>query len=530
MPLHTPDTLLAALHDGACYPHPTHNIRAIHTHISTIFLTDEFAYKIKKPVNFGFLDFTHLADRKHFCEEELRLNRRLAPQLYLAVVPIVYHNNGHYHVATHANYHPKTDETIVEYAVKMQQFNPNQQLDHLLTQQQLPIEIMDALAAKIADFHCRIASAQDDDIWGSPTTVMQPMQHNFVHLRTCFQALPPPLSSTQRLERLSLLENWTQQEYTRLHSTLLARKQGGYIRACHGDMHVGNIALLDKEITIFDGIEFNDALRWIDTASEIAFLVMDLEDRHANAYAHRFLNQYLSLTGDYDSLAVLNFYKVYRALVRAKVNALRLAQLPTQSLEQFATLQDCDNYLQLAQQYTQPTTPALVITHGLSGSGKSFGCRQLVEQLGWIQIRSDVERKRLAHQQQLDTSQLYAQTLTLQTYTHLATLAQRITRHGYTVVVDATFLDRTQRDTFQQLATNLQLPFLILSFVGTTEQLVENIQRRLLANNDVSDADVKILHQQLQHYRPLQMDEPCITIPCYTLPPITAIQTALNKK
>ncbi|MEN9501140.1 MAG: hypothetical protein RI964_425 [Pseudomonadota bacterium] len=535
MPSHTTDTLLAALHDGACYPHPTCNIRAIHTHISTIFLTGEFAYKIKKPVNFGFLDFTHLADRKHFCEEELRLNGRLAPQLYLAAVPIYQASDGTYHLAPDSLTIPANTAEVVEYAVKMRQFDSAQQLDCLLANNTLPVTVMDALATQIAHFHQHIAVAADTSHFGLPATVMHPMQQNFEHLRACLQHLPHNLPQPQRLECLSLLEKWTQQEYLRLYSTLLTRKQAGHVRACHGDMHVGNIALLGTEITIFDGIEFNDELRWIDTISEMAFLVMDLEDRHAPTHAHRVLNTYLSITGDYAALNLLKFYKVYRAMVRAKVNALRLSQLHDDPNAQAEVLAHCDSYLQLAMQYTQPTTPALILTHGLSGSGKSFGCRQLVDALGWIQIRSDVERKRLATPTAEQVSNavsapdpLYNQSMTAKTYARLAELAQQLLTDGYSVVVDATFLEAAKRQQFQQIAQTLRLPFLILHFVGTPEQLADNIQQRLLQGNDASDANWEVLQQQLQHYKPLQDDEPCVTVPCYGQIPIIAIQARLE--
>ncbi len=523
----TIDTLLAAMRHPASYPHPVvHTIQVIHTHISTVFLTGEFAYKIKKPVNFGFLDFTQLADRKHFCETELHLNRRLAPALYLGVVPIFYHD-GSYRLGENLHTAPLEGEQAVEYAVKMRQFDPQQQLDHLLDTGSLPISKMDALAQTLAAFHQAIEQAAPDSEFGLPARVLQPMLQNFLILRA-------NLDGTSIHQRLGQLENWTRQQSAHLHDRLQQRKDQGHIRACHGDMHLGNIALINGEITIFDGIEFNDDLRWIDTASDCAFLLMDLVQRKASRHAWRLLNNYFEKTGDYGLLAVLAFYTVYRAMVRAKVNALRYAQ-QTDSAAKTATLDECLAYLTLAEQYANPTPPALLITHGLSGSGKSWGCRELAETLGFIHIRSDVERKRLAdmqaterHTTGLDQG-IYSTSMTGRTYTHLLELAETCLCSQHRVIVDATFLDRQQRQRFQQLAAQHNTTFLILHFEGTPEQLETNIRQRLQANNDASDADLAVLHKQLAYYKPLQDDEPCVTVQSNGCLPITVIQAHLNR-
>jgi hypothetical protein len=523
MSLHSSDTLLEAMRDPAFYPHTTaHNIQVIHTHISTVFLAGEFAYKIKKPVNFGFLDFTQLTDRKHFCEEELRLNRRLAPNLYLDAVPILY-KNGHYQLGEP---NTATCADIIEYAVKMRQFDPQQQLDQLLTASSLPVGHMDTLAHHISRFHQNIEVATPNSHFGLPLQVLAPMQQNFVLLRA-------HLHDPAILKRLSLLENWTQQEYSRLYEWLLQRKHGGYIRACHGDMHLGNIAVIEGEITIFDGIEFNEDLRWIDTASEIAFLVMDLEYRNAPSHAHRLLNCYLETGGDYSLLAVLDFYIVYRAMVRAKVNALRLEQNPGEA-ERAIALQQCADYLTLAEKHTHPTRPALFITHGLSGSGKSYGCRQLSDAWGFIQLRSDVERKRLLEMQatQRPTEGLnqgiYSANMTARTYDRLAELSTLALENHFSVVVDATFLDAGQRQRFRQLAQAHHAAYLILHFSDTPAQLEANILRRQQANTDASDADISVLHQQLEQYKPLQDDEPCVTVPPNEGLPLLTLQAYLT--
>ncbi|UOG93739.1 MAG: AAA family ATPase [Candidatus Thiothrix sulfatifontis] len=512
MSLHTSDALWEAMRNPAFYPHTTHNIHVIHTHISTIFLTGAFAYKVKKPVNFGFLDFSQLADRQHYCEEEIRLNRRLAPQIYLEVVPIVQIGNT-YQLGPSAT----PCATVVEYAVKMRQFDPAQQLDKLLAADHLPIDDMDEIATRLTQFHQQAERAPSTSPWGTPANILAPMQQNFVLLR---QHLHDPTLITH----LSVLETWTQQEYSRCHARLLQRQQAGHIRACHGDLHLGNIALIDGKITFFDGIEFNEALRWIDTASDTAFLLMDLEDRGKPAWANRLLNAWLSASGDYAALPVLNFYKVYRALVRAKVHALRGSQVQD-TATRMECLQHCTDYLHLAERYTHARQPALLITHGLSGSGKSWGCRPLVEQWGYIQLRSDVERKRLAV---LPAETIYSPAMNTRTYDRLAELATLALQHGYAVVVDATFLDIAQRQRFQRLAQQLHVGFLILHFSGTPAQLQANITQRQHLGTDASDADIAVLQQQLTHYKPLQDNEPCVTVRCNESLPLAQLQALLD--
>lgn len=521
MSLHTSDILWEAMRNPAFYPHTTHNIQVIHTHISTIFLTGEFAYKVKKPVNFGFLDFSQLADRQHFCEEEIRLNRRLAPQIYLEVVPILQIGNT-YQLGSAATPAAAINATVVEYAVKMRQFDPAQQLDRLLAAEHLPIEYMDEIATRLTQFHQQAESAPTASAWGTPDSILAPMQQNFAMLRQHLHdlvVLQPTL-----MTRLSVLEAWTQQEYSRCHTNLLQRRQNGHIRACHGDLHLGNIALIDSKITFFDGIEFNEALRWIDTASDTAFLLMDLEDRGKPSWANRLLNAWLSASGDYDALPVLNFYKVYRAMVRAKVHALRLSQVEDEATRA-ECLQHCLNYLNLAASYTQARQAALLITHGLSGSGKSWGCRPLVEQWGYIQLRSDVERKRLTT---LPADSLYHPAMNARTYDRLATLTTLALQHDYPVVVDATFLDIAQRQRFQTLAQQLHVRFLILHFSGTPAQLQANITQRQYIGTDASDADLAVLQQQLTHYKPLQDNEPCVTVRCNESLPLAKLQALLD--
>lgn len=309
--------LISSLLSAEIYPHPVNQLRLIETHISWVILTGPYAYKIKKPVNLGFLDFSSLEQRKLYCEEELRLNKRTAPSIYLGVVPI-----------TGSTTQPQLDGKgeAIEYAVKMRQFPQDAQLDHLLEQGGLKAAHMDAFARLVADFHQQVAVAGADDNYGEPDQVMQPVEENF-------EQIGQHQLTSQQQQLLDELHAWSTTEYQRLETQLAQRKQQGFIRECHGDMHLRNLAWIDEQAVAFDGIEFNANLRWIDVISEVAFLVMDLQDRNQPELAQRFLNAYLEITGDYAGLSLLPFYLVYRALVRAKVAAIRAGQQDIEDAE-----------------------------------------------------------------------------------------------------------------------------------------------------------------------------------------------------
>lgn len=510
--------LLQAMHHAAFYPHAVESIQLIHTHISVVILTGAYAYKIKKPVQFSFLDFSTLAKRQHYCLEELRLNKRFAPELYLSVVPIYQIGESFYL----SDGKEKGQGEIVEYAVQMHQFDIDLALDHLLAQGHLSINAMHTLGVQLATVHAQAQAVEANNTWGSLATVYQPMQENFRLVR-------PALIHTAYLPLLDELAQWTKEKFHALTEYLMQRRQLGHIRECHGDLHLGNIALLNGIPTPFDGIEFNEALRWIDTASDLAFLLMDLEEKNAAAYAYRVLDSYLSASGDYALITVLDFYKVYRALVRTKVNALRLAQLTTAN-EQANCLQLVVDYLTLAKTFTQAKQPTLFITHGFSGSGKSWACKSLVETLGFIHVRSDIERKRLVNMPETarptieQVPALYNQTMHQRTYAQLANIATIVLKAGYCVVVDATFLHYEDRQTFHRIANELAIPFKILHFTADSQQLKANILQRQQANNDASDADIKVLEQQIADYKPLKVTEPVITIPFNTALPLALIQ------
>ncbi len=492
--------LIEGLMEPAAYPHPAKPVVHIETHISHVFLAGKFAYKLKKPLDLGFLDFSTLARRHHCCLEELRLNRRLAPGLYLDVVPVTGTPDRPRMGGT-----PGADAPVLEWAVHMHRFPQEGLLDRC----ELTPDLVDQLAERIAAFHREIPPAPPDSVFGTPEAVLEPMLENLRHVR----ARVEEPGSAQCLDRL---ETWTRTRWRELTPAILARRAADRVRECHGDMHRGNIALMEGEPLIFDALEFNPRLRWIDTASELAFLIMDLEEAREQDMARRLLNRYLEVGGDYEALKVLDFYKVYRAMVRAKVLAIRLGQ-PDLSLDAASPLRrDCARYLALAENYTRRRRPRLLIACGLSGSGKSRLGRRLREALPMVQLRSDVERKRLfgldagARTTTSPNSGIYFPQATEWTYQRLHRLADVVLGCGYDALVDATFLTRERRRAFRELANSRGAGYVVLGLSAPVEVLRRRVTRRLVEGCDASEASLAVLERQLaacEHLDPSEAAE-----------------------
>lgn len=489
--------LVSGLLDPAVYGDAHGQVEKLETHISYLFLTGAHVYKVKKAVNLGFLDFSTLERRRFYCQEELRLNRRLAPSLYLDVVPIT---GSHQHPCLGGS------GTPIEFAVKMRRFPQDALFDARLAHHQLTPNDIDQLAEKIAVFHKSTAVAATQDPYGSSDLVRAPVLGNFDQIRRTSTA-------SMNVADLNALEQWTIQHCDTLDPIFRERKAGGLVRECHGDFHLGNVALIDGEVTVFDCLEFNANLRWIDVQSEAAFMVMDLSARNRSDLGQRFLNRYLEFTGDYAGLTVLRFYLVYRAVVRAKVHALRADQPHIDAEQRSAALSKSRGYFDLAKRLTRPKKPAIVITHGLSGSGKTTHTERLLEVLPAIRLRSDIERKRLSGLSALTRSGsplrggLYAPQVTDRTYARLAELATTTVRAGFVAIVDATFLERARRDIFHRLADSLAVAFLILEFSAPEAVLRARVAARQQRGMDASEADVPVLEYQLQKVEPIQSDE-----------------------
>lgn len=478
-----------------CFPHPVSGLQLIETHISWVILTGLFAYKIKKPVNFGFLDFSTLDKRQRCCLEELRLNRRSSEGLYLDVVSIC-EAMGKLAVGGAG--------ATVEYAVKMRQFDPHALLSELLAKDQVPLESFFELGYRIGAFHAIAAVAEASSAWGDYDAVTGPVIENFVQIRERIKGQDSGL--------LNGLQAQVDEDLIRLKSLLQTRKQHGFIRELHGDLHAGNIALIDQQWVAFDCIEFNPNLRWIDTASDVAFLVMDLEYRGYLSQANRFLNGYLEYTGDYGLLDLLPFYKSYRAMVRAKVAILRWQQT-TGEHDQAILLQEFRGYLQYCASLQKRSAPFLAMMMGVSGSGKSTVAKQVAGEYGAIHIRSDAVRKRLYGMAPDAVSpaslrdELYSEPTSEKTFARMVALADSLLRQGYAVIVDATFIRHHTRQPFVALAKAQHVPLIILHCKASEAELAERIRRRELKGGDASEAGIAVMRQQLRGVEVLVGDE-----------------------
>lgn len=482
------EQLIDSLRKPQAYSHVTNRIDLVETHISWVLLTGRFAYKIKKPVRFPFLDFSTLERRKRYCDDELELNRRLAPELYLEVVPIGGTPDA-----------PRIGATpAIEYAVKMVQFPSRQTLDELVGGTLITRTAIHDLADRIAEFHSALTPTQ-----GEPAD--QAALENLAELATI-------LEGSQR-SRLARIATWTREQSARLGPRLRQRETDGAVRECHGDLHLHNLAWIETRIVPFDCLEFDRSLRCIDTLDEVAFLVMDLMAHGRTDLAYEFLNRYLENTGDYGGLDVLRYYLVYRALVRSKVRALAAAQhAEHQGSEQSFP------YLDLAESLIEAPAPLLVITHGLSGSGKTTITTELIGRLPSIRVRSDIERKRLhglrpAERSQSDVgANLYTTKASDATYDALARAAEASLSAGLHTIVDAAFLERRRRETFAGLAQKCAATLIVLSCVADATLLRQRVQARQARGHDASEAGAEVLSYQLEHQEPIERDEPGVTI------------------
>lgn len=485
--------LIHALLDPERHAGAVDSVELVETHISWVLLAGGFAYKIKKPLKLPFLDFSTLEQRHRYCQEELRLNRRFSPDIYLGVIGIF-----------HTQEDPRWEgvDPPIEYAVKMRRFDDSNRLDRVCARGQLQAAHLKELAQALCAFQAQTAVAQASSNYGVVGNYLALVRDNFHDL---LLALP------QRGDQLRLqsLQSWSETQFAD-HSPLLAtRRESGHVREGHGDLHLANMVLIDQHVRIFDCIEFNEQLRWLDVADEMAFTYMDLVAHKQPGLANVFIDDMLSCTGDYESVRVLRFFAVYRALVRAKVAALRM-----QEGQEDASA--ARGMIALADRLAAPVPKRLIITHGLSGCGKTHATTQLLladPLAATVRIRSDVERKRLLGLTATESREanaeegIYSPQINALTYARLLSLAERLLQAGGTVIVDATFLRHADRQVFQALAIDAGANFQILAPVATPKQLAERIETRRAARLDASDATLDVLAHQMHSLEPLTLDE-----------------------
>lgn len=471
--------LVDALRDPRCAVLSTGPVELIETHVSLLLLTGERVFKLKKPLRFDFLDFTTLEARRRACEDELRLNRRTAAELYLRVVAFT----GGIEAPRLVPALECERDAVLEYAVEMRQFDPEALLAKRVGEGRIDGATVDRFADCVADFHARIAPARER------TNAAAVARRNLDELRRL------PLAETESA-RLARVGEWVEAHCASLGSLLAERSAAGFVRELHGDLHLSNVALIDERPVLFDCLEFDVALRTIDVIDEIAFGFMDFCALGRADLGHRFVNRYLERTGDYAGGVLLPFFAVHRALVRAKVAAIRSADA------------ELARHLDVACALVDPPRPQLILTHGLAGSGKTTVSSALVEALGAIRIRSDVERKRQAGLAATARSGspigggLYDAQGSEQTYRRLAEHAAALLAAGQSVVVDAAFLARAERARFGAIARAGGFGFWLVVCEAPVAVLRARIAARQEAGRDASEADAAVLDHQLAHAEP----------------------------
>jgi uncharacterized protein len=492
-----PDLIQQMLQPGF-YPHRvTEPVQLIQTHISFVMLTGDYTYKIKKPVNFGFLDYSTLDKRLHFCTQELLMNRRTAPEIYLEVLPII--KTGDRYKLGSSSSSINSGEITVEYALKMREFSQDSLFLSLLERGQLTEQLMQDLGLEVAKFHSTAIS--DDYIrkFGEVSQIREAIDNNYLISQ---KYIGGPQNQTQYQETKDYTDSFFEKNKELFDSRIVNNK----IRQCHGDLHLRNIALWQDKILLFDCIEFNEPFRFVDVMYDVAFTVMDLESRGHQELGNAFLNTYIEQTGDWEGLQLLPLYLSRQAYVRAKVTSLMLDDSAISTAEKSEISQIAAHYYQLAWKYTKPRRGKLTLMSGLSGSGKSTVARYLARRTGAIHIRSDAVRKHLGgiSLDERGGQDLYSDEMTAKTYSRLLELGMILADRGWNVILDAKFDRQNLRTNAINLAQSRNLHLQIIYCTAPLEILRSRLQQR---KGDIADATAELLSSQQAASEPFTESE-----------------------
>jgi hypothetical protein len=472
--------LIQQMQQPEFYPHPvTQPIQLLQTHVSYVFLTGDYAYKVKKPVNFGFLDFSTLEKRQHFCQEELRLNQRGAADLYLDVLPITQIGD---------RVQLGGSGTVVEYTVKMRQFPQSALFTEIYDRGELTTELLERLAAELARFHRRAETSDYIRTFGTVEQIRLAIDENYEQTKHY-------VGGPQTPQQLDETRHYTDRLFSEQRALFDSRIKHNWIRECHGDVHLRNIALWQDKILLFDCIEFNEPFRFVDTMFDVAYIVMDLDARDRQDLSNRFLNAYIEQMGDWEGLQVLPLYLSRQSYVRAKVTSFLLDDPSIPESVKQESSQTAARYYHLAWNYTRPKQGRIILMAGLSGSGKSTVARMLASQFNGIQIRSDAVRKHLAGVPLTEPGDaaLYSPDMTQRVYDRLLTLGLTLANQGYTVILDAKYDRQALRQAIRSQAEEHQLSCHMVYCTAPLEVRQQWLQARA---GDVSDATVDLLSKQ----------------------------------
>lgn len=476
--------IIRLLSDPSNYDHPVDQIDIVQTHASYVALVGDYVYKIKKPVNFGFLDFSTLEKRHHYCSEEVRLNSRICPEIYLNILPIVAIGDE----LRFSNLFEDDGPPPVEYAIKMIRLDKNHFLLDLLENNHAREDDIDRIANKLYHFYKSIPEDQEIAQFGK-------VDHIKVNTDENFDQLEPYLKSTITEEQLNGIRYYTD-NYFALHKDLFERRvQEGHIKDCHGDLHLEHIHISEDSICIYDCIEFNERFRYIDVANDIAFLSMDLDFRGYGRLARYFRSRIVDLMDDPDIHYLMDFYKCYRAVVRGKVNSFTTenSRISLDEVKQHANT--AQKYFQLALNYAVTgSNPIIIGMTGMVGSGKSALSKRLQYNLGWDRYLSDEIRKEIAglpfyyRGSEEERSELYSSSMTARTYDQLFERADDSLSAGKSVILDATFRKEEYRIRLKEMAASHNARFVIIETTASDTVLQERLKRRDTNTDEVSDA------------------------------------------
>jgi hypothetical protein len=466
--------LVKALLEPKAYPEAPKRIELVQTQMSFIFLTDDYVYKVKKPVNLGYLDYTTQEKRQFYCQKEVELNHRLCPEVYLGVVPIT-RDRGAILVAGRGE--------VIEHAVKMRRLPQEAMMNVLLANNRVSPEMITSVAQKLVAFHHKAETNANISAFGDIKAITQNTEENFSQTEKY-------IGNTISAAKYQHIKDYTDSFIKENASVFGKRIAQGRIRDCHGDLHTAHICFVN-DICIYDCIEFNDRFRYCDVASEVAFLAMDLDHYGRADLSRSFVNAYIDRSQDRELLELLNFYKCYRAYVRGKVESFKLDDPYIAPAEKSQTLEIATSYFDLAHAYTR-SRPILFITTGLVGTGKTFLAQALAKRLGLVVISSDITRKQLAgipvteHRfEELDTG-IYSPEFSKKTYDKMFSEAKNFLSDGGSVIIDASFIKAEQRLKAKGLAEELGADFFIVECSLDEETIKQRLARRL---EEVSTSD-----------------------------------------
>ena len=492
----THGNLVSSMTQPEFYPHGPASVEMIQTHISYIFIAGTYVYKVKKDVDFGFLDFTTIEKRKYYCDAELRLNRRLTHDIYLDVVPI-YEDDG-------GNLHLTGGDTIVDYAVMMRKIPEDRMLYRLLAEGLVDQSVMDTVARTVARFHSEASTGGDIDRIGGFDTIRHNHEENF-------QQTEDYIGITISRGRYRFIQSYVNTFLETQRPLFEKRVREHKIRDCHGDLHLQHICIAD-DILIFDCIEFNERFRYLDVAAEVSFLAMDLDFNGYAEYGRAFINAYLSYSGDQEIVKLLNFYQCYFAYVRGKVIGFQTQDSAIGERARTGAIETASRYFDLAYRYAaRPERPTLILTAGLMGTGKSVLAANLGTVLDARIIRSDVIRKEMLsippserHHENFGTG-IYTDDVTRKTYAAALQMAEQELKEGNSVVIDASFKARSERQMAHQLALSSGADFFIIECVCPETIVRQRLDARMSDREEASDGRWELFEAQRDSFQ--EIDE-----------------------